>query len=127
MTYPVEAAFQARKDLEVFGTNARPLFALGLRYQIDDLCSVANDALTDNSDDKKCDLLYVDSEAGYAVIAQSYEAKDTSKSAAPSNKASDLNTAATWLLSRDLGELPEVLQPGARQLRDAVSEKSSSG
>jgi hypothetical protein len=123
MMSAVEAAFQARTDLRIFGSNARLLFALALRYQIDDLSTVANDALTDDSDDKKCDLLYVDSEAGFAVIAQGNEAQDSNRQAAPSNKASDLNTAATWLLNRELAELPEVLQPGARQLRDALGDR----
>jgi len=122
MASAVETAFQSRGDLQAFGTNARLLFALALRYQIDDLSSAANDALTDGYDDKKCDLVYVDSEAGFAVIAQGYEAQDSNKQAAPSNKASDLNTAATWLLNRELTDLPDVSRPGARELRDALND-----
>jgi hypothetical protein len=123
MASAVETAFQSRTDLKVFGTNARILFALALRYQIDDLSTVANDALTDGNNDKKCDLIYVDSESGFAVIAQGYEANDPTKQSAPSNKASDLNTAATWLLNRELSELPEPLQPGAQELRDGLKDK----
>jgi hypothetical protein len=124
MSSSVEAAFQSRSDLHVFGDNARLLFALELRYQIDDVQTVASNALTDSNDDKKCDLIYVDSESGLAVVAQGYESKDPGKESAPANKASDLNTAATWLLNRDLSELPDRLKPGAQELRNALNDNT---
>jgi hypothetical protein len=117
-----ENTFQSRADLRPFGDNARLLFALELRFQIDDICSLAANALTDSNDDKKCDLIYVDTESGLAVVAQGYETKDSTKASAPSNKASDLNTATTWLLSRDLNELPERLRAGAQELRQALHD-----
>ncbi|MBM3746011.1 MAG: hypothetical protein FJW34_09445 [Acidobacteria bacterium] len=78
--------------------------------------------MTDDVDDKKCDLVFVDREMGLGLVAQAYEARNTSRLAAPSNKAADLNTAASWLLSRDLADLPEKLRPAATDLRQALQE-----
>lgn len=113
-------AFEARNDLARYGPNALLLFALELQYQIGDIHSVAADSLTDGSDDKKCDLIYIDVEVGVAVIAQSYFARDPSRREAPANKASDLNTAVGWLLLRDLNDIPEGIRPAAAQLRSAL-------
>ena len=32
--------------------------------------------MTDGSDDKKCDLIYIDRDAGFAVVAQVYMKKN---------------------------------------------------
>ncbi len=117
-----EAAFRARADLKAYGDNARLLFALELKFRLDDIHTTALNALTDDPDDKKCDLLHVDRSSALAVVAQAYEAKDPKRPAAPSNKATELNTAATWLLSRDLSKLPERLRPAARELRTALAD-----
>jgi hypothetical protein len=66
----------------------------------------------------------VDRSSALAVVAQAYEARDSTRQAAPSKKASDLNTAASWLLSRELSKLPEKLQPAARELRSALSDNA---
>jgi len=117
-------AFEARTDLAVYEDNALLLFALILRYGIDDIHSVASDALTDGNGDKKADLVYVNSDEGYAVIAQGYMAKmPTSKKSAPANKASDLNTAVTWLLAQDENSLPSDIKSAAKQLRRAILDK----
>jgi hypothetical protein len=42
------------------------------------------------------------------------------RSSAPANKASDLNTAVTWLLQRPHADLPERLRPAATELRQAI-------
>ena len=52
----------------------------------------------------------MDTEAVYAVVALGYVSSDESKQEAPANKASDLNTAAGWLLSSDFDKLPDRLQ-----------------
>lgn len=119
-----QTAFAARTDLATFGANALLLFALELRFGMEDVSTIAADAITDGFDDKKCDLVYVDSDAGYAVIAQGYMAADNARPAAPVNKASDLNTAAAWLLNRPVAELPERLRPAALQLRAALDAGS---
>src|SRR4051812_5890523 len=100
---PALSAFALRDDLKPYEHNGLLLFALQLQFGLDDIESVASDALTDGSNDKKCDLVYVDRERGRLVVGQGYLANRRSrKAAAPGNKASDLNTAIAWLLSGDL-------------------------
>jgi hypothetical protein len=118
MTY--ETAFSSRDDLNQYGNNALTLFALELRFGIEDIHTVAADSLTDGSDDKKCDLIYIEPDEKLAVIAQGYYSSDPDKREAPSNKASDLNTAAAWLLSRETKDLPDRIRPAAIQLRNAL-------
>jgi hypothetical protein len=115
------ASFESRTDLTGYGDNALGLFALAMRFNIDDLQSVAANSITDGSDDKKCDIIYVDKDNGIAVIAQCYKAF-TPKEAAPSNKASDLNTAVSWVMQRPLDELPERIRTSAAELRGARVE-----
>lgn len=117
---PVETAFESRSDLEVFDSNARLLFALQLRFQIEDIQTVATNCLTDGADDCKADLIYIDQDSGIAIIAQGYESTSTTKKSAPANKAAALSTAATWLLARPVRDLPKHLQPAAKELRSAL-------
>lgn len=112
-------AFRARTDLAEYGDNALALFALALRFNVEDLITVAADAITDGSDDKKCDLVYIDRDDERAVIAQCYMANPV-KGAAPSNKASDLNTALNWLLLADVNELPDRIRFAAIELREGL-------
>jgi hypothetical protein len=115
-------AFEARDDLVQYGSNALLLYALELKFDLEDIHTVASDALTDGSDDKKCDLIYVDADDGIVIIAQCFVSADQSKKEAPANKASDLNTGAGWLLTRELEELPERIRPAAIQLRSSLTE-----
>lgn len=117
-----EIALTSRSDLKKYGNTARLLFALELRLQVEDVHSVAANALTEGPEDKKADLVYVDRDRGYLVVAQAYEGQKLSKPSAPSNKAADLNTAAAWLLSSDLVDLPEGLRPAAREARQALDD-----
>jgi hypothetical protein len=119
-----ETALSARDDLQPYGTNARLLFALELRLQLDDVRLVAESALTDGFDDKKCDLVYVDRDSQFIVVAQGYQGADNSKPEAPANKASDLNTAAAWLLTRPIEDLPEVLRDAASEVRRALHDNA---
>lgn len=116
-----EESFESRDDLTKYGDNALLLYALQLRFGIEDIDSVAADALTDGANDKKADLVYVNSDENYAIIAQGYMCHDVSKKkSAPANKASDLNTAVTWLLSQDEKDLPVEIKSAALQLRKAI-------
>jgi hypothetical protein len=116
-----QEALAARDDLQQYADNAIGLFALALRFGLDDIHSVAAESITDGNDDKKCDLIFIDREERVAVLAQCYfSSKD--KRSAPANKASDLNTAVAWLLQRPVKELPERLRPSAEELRTAISE-----
>lgn len=114
------AAFAARDDLAEYGSNALLLFTLQLRHGIEDIESVASAALTDGSNDKKCDLVYVDRGAARVIVAQGFISKDGSKAEAPANKATDLNGAVSWLLAGDLTLVPENLRSAAEEVRDAL-------
>ncbi len=118
---PWFTTFKQRIDLLPFGDNALGLFALAMKFGVDDLATVAADALTDGNDDKKCDIIYVDRTEGIAVVVQCYYCQKNKKEA-PRNKASDLNTAITWLLQTPFADLPERLKSPALQLREGISE-----
>ena len=117
-----EKALEARADLARNGDDAIGLFALVLKFGLDDIESVAAESLTDGSDDKKCDIVYIAEDDGIAVVAQCYKAA-VHKSEAPSNKAADLATALGWLLQAPVSELPERIKPSAVELRKAISAK----
>lgn len=117
------AAFSSRDDLEQFGVDALLLFALQLRFGIEDISMIASNCLIEGSDDKKADLVYIDSESGHAVIAQAYMSRSMDKKEAPANKASDLNTAVSWLLSRPINDLPMSIKSHAEELRQAINDR----
>ncbi len=116
---PAESAFRARTDLQPYGVNARLLFALQLRFDIDDLDSVAASALVDGADDKGCDLVYLDKSRATLIVAQGYESERV-REAAQSRKADSLNTAATWLFSREYADVPDRLRSVAHEVREAI-------
>lgn len=112
-------AYESREDLKAYNDNGLALFALALRFRIDDIESVAAESITDGHNDKKCDIVYTNEEEGYAILAQCYfSTKDRQEASA--NKASDLNTALAWLLQRDINEVPERIKSAAQQLRGAI-------
>ena len=117
-----KSAYEARTDLQAYGDNALGLFALALKFGIDDLHGIAADAITDGSDDKKLDIVHIDEEDEYAVIAQCYfSSKEKDK--APSNKASDLNTGVGWLIQRDIDEVPDRIKSAAVNFRKGIKDK----
>ena len=120
--------FNSREDLiSRYGNNSLMLYALQLRFDISDIVSVASDALTDGGNDKKCDLIYVDSDIGVAVIAQGYMRQTPQEGdSAPSNKASDLNTAATWIFAQNPDDVPEQIREQVRLLRSAIEDNAIS-
>lgn len=111
--------FQSRADLKPFGNNALLLYALDLKLDIEDVESFASENVVENNDDKKCDLIYIDYETRTAIITQSYFSQ-TIKKEAKANKASDLNTAAGWLLSSDIQKIPATIKDAAIELRAAI-------
>ena len=113
-------AFHARTDLTPYGENALLLFALQTALGIEDIHTVAANALTDGPDDKKCDLLFVDRDLGRVIIAQCYMAANDRKKEAPANKASDLNTAAAWFFGGDGTTLPDHLKAAWAELDSAL-------
>ena len=105
--------------MKVYGDNALLLYSLQIKYNIEDIHVIATEALLDGNDDKKIDLLYIDIDREEAIIAQGYFTKKE-KESAPSNKASDLNTAVTWLFNREIKDLPERLKTPAKDLREFI-------
>ena len=120
------ADFRGRTDLiSNYGSNSLLLYALQLRFDLSDIASVASESLTDGSNDKKCDLIYVDQDTGIAVVAQAYQKqnpKDTDL--APSNKASDLNTAAAWVFSQQPEDVPEEIREQVQLLQNSINGHS---
>jgi hypothetical protein len=96
------------------------LFAPQLKFGVDDLMNIAGEILTGGDNDKKCDVLYLDPETKFAVVMQCYMSAKP-RPAAPSNKAADLNTALSWLLTTPIDSLPEALRGRAVEFRAAIS------
>jgi len=120
---PWQSTFRERKDLTKYGSNAIGLFALALKFGLEDLDTVAADAIVDGGNDKKLDLIYVDEEKRLAVVIQAYTSQKP-KSEAPANKASDLNTAVAWVLSRPEQDLPVEIKAQTMRLRTAILNAS---
>ncbi|ECW2481584.1 hypothetical protein F3W09_21070, partial [Salmonella enterica] len=114
-------AYTARDDLKTYGDNGLALFALALHFRIDDIDSVAAESITDGHDDKKCDLVYINEEEEFAVLAQCYFSSKA-RQEAPANKASDLNIALAWLLQRDLLDVPDRIKSSAQQIRTSIKQ-----
>lgn len=118
-TPPVMVALQARTDLERFGANAILLYALEMRFSIDDVVTVGASAITDGPQDRKCDLLYIERDSGTAVLAQAY-ISSRANAQAPANKAADLNTAASWVLGGAFEQMNESLSAASIELNAAL-------
>ncbi|MFF8437365.1 AIPR family protein [Streptomyces bacillaris] len=123
MTDSLEVALQQRVDLDRYGSNKRLLFALQLTFDIEDIDTVAATALTDSSNDKACDLLYIDRNAGRVVLAQGYESENAARQQAPAGKAATLHQAVNWLFnkSQPVG-VPDALLGAWRELHDALED-----
>jgi hypothetical protein len=102
--------------------NAHLAWALALYLDEPDVEALASEALTDGPNDKKIDFIYLDTGLRRLVLAQGYFA-NPKKEAAPSNKAADLNTAAAWLVSGDLKDVPEQLRPTIQSCRAALDNR----
>ena len=91
-------AFKVMETNYSLTDDAIGVFAINLRFNLDDIQTIVSEAITGGGDDKKCDVIYVDKEREIVVIAQCYISQRT-RDTTPANKAADLNTALTWLLS----------------------------
>ena len=116
-------AFAAETNLvDDFDYNALAVYALQLRFGIDDASELA-DSVVDGTGDKKADIIYIDEESGTAVIVQAHLAEDATRTNPPLNKASDLNTAASWLLNpNDRDKLTVPMQGVAALLHSAIKD-----
>ncbi|WP_426256213.1 AIPR family protein [Sphingomonas sp. DC2300-3] len=77
-------------------------------------------ALTDGPDDKKIDFIFLDHDSKRLVFAQGFYAVKP-RDSAPANKASDLNTAAAWLISGDTSQVPKNLKDMFENARAALA------
>jgi hypothetical protein len=124
----IDATFKAAFDyelengLDIYGQNALAIFALSLYLMIEDVDEFAANAITEDSNDKKADIFYLDLNEKRAVIAQNYFAVNWGKFSAIEQKASDLNTAITWLLTASEDDIPIPLKPKATDLRRALKD-----
>lgn len=114
-----QSAYETTKTNFALDDDAIGVFAIQLRFNLDDIKTIAAEAITGGGNDRKCDVLHIDKEMGVAVIAQCYVAQ-TKKPAAKANKAADLNTAVSWLLSAEIDTLDPSLAGRAQELRDAI-------
>lgn len=113
-------AFESDPTFTKYGDNGLLLFTLDLYLRPEDIGEFAADALTDGPGDKKVDVCYINRSDGRAIVAQGYMSKDWNKIAGPSNKASDLHTALSWLLNPPIDQVPINLRDKARELRQAA-------
>ncbi|WP_440081592.1 AIPR family protein [Streptosporangium sp. LJ11] len=114
----LQRTLDSRIDLDRYKHSKRLLFAAQILLGIEDIHTVAADALTDAPGDRSCDFLYVDRDAGVVVLAQSYEALQ--RKTVAESKVRDLNQAVDWLLTKELKGLPVRLNSAISSARSAI-------
>jgi hypothetical protein len=100
--------------------KAHTAWVMALYLEEPDVEALAAAALTDGSNDKKIDFIYLDHDGKRLVFTQGFFAARL-RDAAPANKASDLNTAAAWLLSGDLEVVPDTIRAIIGECREALA------
>lgn len=113
--------YQTQEKLhKAFGIgNGHLVWVMSMYLDEPDPEQLGIDCLTDQPDDKKLDFIFLDRDGRRVVFAQGYYTEKKGGSA-PANKASDLNTAAAWLISGDLSKVPEELGDSIREVRAAI-------
>lgn len=119
-----EDAYALRDDLTPFEAEGIGVFALGLRFGLDDLQIVAAESITDGPDDKKIDVLYIDRTQRSTFLMQCYAAQSKFEHQAPGNKATDLHTAAAYAFSVGLSNVPSQIRAQVTDLRSTISDGS---
>ena len=99
--------------------NAHLVWVMSMYLDAPDPKQLGIDSLTDGPNDKKLDFLHLDTDNRRIVFVQGYYSSKKGGEA-PANKASDLNTAAAWLLSGDLTQLASTLADSIRLCRQAL-------
>lgn len=112
--------FRHDPEFKKYGRNGFAIFALALFLGIDEIDDFYSNSWTEDDDDKKIDLFYIDINESRAAIAQVYISERFGKASAPSNKASDLNTACSWIFSADENHIPKKIRPKAIELRNSI-------
>lgn len=121
-------AVKANADLvnKIGLSNAYFVWAIAIYLEAPDVTELAAAALTDGSNDKKIDFIYLDNDSRRIIFAQGYFSEKP-KEAAPSDKASDLNTACAWLLSGELTSVPVKLRAIIADCREAIAANDVEG
>lgn len=99
--------------------NAHLVWVMSMYLDEPDSNMLGVDCLTDQPNDKKLDFVFLDTEDRRLVFAQGFYSEKNGGSA-PANKASDLNTAAAWLISGDLSKVPDAIADIIRSCRIAL-------
>ena len=120
---PYLTAFNRNSELikRLGESNAHLVWAVALYLEEPDVEALASEGITDGPNDKKIDFIYFDKDGKRLIFAQGYFAT-TAKNLAPANKASDLNTAAAWLVSGDISQVPNQLKSAFEDFREAIEE-----
>lgn len=106
--------------IEKYGINkAYLIWVMGLYLDYSDLNELADESLTDDTDDKKIDFIKIDTDNKKIVFVQGYYS-ERKVDAAPSNKACDLNTASAWLISGNIEDIPSPLNEIITNAREAI-------
>jgi hypothetical protein len=114
-----------KKQIELiseFGEgNAHLAWVMSLYMDHPSPLTLGSESITDGGDDKKIDFIRLDYDLRKIVFAQGYYTNRTVDSA-PANKASDLNTAAAWLISGNTNQVPCNLKSIIEECRTAITE-----
>jgi hypothetical protein len=116
------SAFESMHELRSLGGEGLALFALTLRFGIEDITSVAAEVITDGTNDKKIDILYVDKTIKSAFIMQCYLSSTKLDKPAKMNKATDLHAAVSYAFSVTEDHLPEVIKSQVTNFRQAIKD-----
>lgn len=101
--------------------KAFTVWAMGLYLNTSDLQQLAQDYLTDASDDHKIDFLYYDEDEKTLLVVQGYHSGAV-KQSAKSTKASDLNAALAWLFDGNITQFNDFMRPKVVEIREAIDK-----
>ena len=115
----VISKFRSLNDLRPHSSANLGVFALWLAFQ-EELSSL-NNFIVDGRDDGKADVVYFNYDLKKAVVIQATMKQSPGENDTPSiNKCDDLNTAATWLLTRDASVVPRRIKPATDELQEGI-------
>ncbi|MCE5214666.1 MAG: AIPR family protein [Methanobacterium sp.] len=116
----INAFKKATELIEKFGEgNAHLIWVMSIYLDFPSCLTLGSESLTDGGDDKKIDFIKLDKDLKKIVFAQGYYSNKSVESA-PANKASDLNTAAAWLISGNTENVPNNLKDIIIECREAI-------
>ncbi|ELL0574233.1 AIPR family protein [Vibrio fluvialis] len=117
-------SLQQRTDLSAYGNLNAALYALELRVQHNDICSIASDIITEGGDDENIDILFVDEDNGAIYAIQSFQSPQLRHDGARPNKARDSSYACTALFDMDIDTIPDRIKNQVKAARAALASGS---